>query len=332
MRKEKLKDVYEWQEMSLMVPSNKSVKSIATKLDNAKVQFSGLAESWCNLKEIEIVGVLMYVGEDPAGCQLSGIFARSDTIRKFINNHAIDVHTMMDKYMSIFKNGDGSAIGLDGGSGCTELAPAVELRCRPREIPRDQDRHVFGSMMREKLTVALRDQRVHDGIEGGDPQKISWQKLLKFVHKNHLIITNWPLGVPPPGPSFDFKKRKAGSLHRLVVPYLHRKLGIMYNGQSDEEDAEDALGDLSEIEVKLWHEEIIRISDMNPTKGNVALVRAADGTVLHMVADDPEWQKIHQDGEHRHQEVANAQPKKHSPSCKRPHMETTNRSNIRKNH
>ena len=87
---------------------------------------------------------------------------------------------------------------------------------------------------------------VHNGIEGGDPQKISWQKLLKFVCKNHLIITNWPLGVPPPGPSFDFKKLKAGSLHRLVVPYLY--------GQSDEEVAEDALGDLPEIEVKLWHE------------------------------------------------------------------------------
>ena len=45
----------------------------------------------------------MYVGEDPAGRQLSGIFSGSDTIRKFINNRAIDVHTMMDKYTSIFK-------------------------------------------------------------------------------------------------------------------------------------------------------------------------------------------------------------------------------------
>ena len=62
--------------------------------------------------------------------------------------------------------------------------------------------------------------------------------------------------------------------------------------------------------------EIIRILDMNPTKGDVALMRAADGTVLCMVADDPEWQKIRQDREHRHQEVANAQPKKHGPSHK----------------
>ena len=45
MRKEKLKDVYEWQETSVMVPSNKSVKLITTKLDNAKVQFLGLVST-----------------------------------------------------------------------------------------------------------------------------------------------------------------------------------------------------------------------------------------------------------------------------------------------
>ena len=45
-RREKLKCVYEWQETSTVVPSNKSVKSIATRLENVKVQFSGLVSSW----------------------------------------------------------------------------------------------------------------------------------------------------------------------------------------------------------------------------------------------------------------------------------------------
>ena len=45
----------------------------------------------------------MYVGEDPAGCQLSGIFGGSDMIRKFINDRGIDVRGLMDKYTSIFK-------------------------------------------------------------------------------------------------------------------------------------------------------------------------------------------------------------------------------------
>ena len=39
------------------------------------------------------------------------------------------------------------------------LDPALELRCRPKEIPRDRDHRVLGTMMREKLTAALKEQR-----------------------------------------------------------------------------------------------------------------------------------------------------------------------------
>ena len=41
-RREKLKHVYEWSEAALVIPSNKSAKSITAKLENAKVQFLGL--------------------------------------------------------------------------------------------------------------------------------------------------------------------------------------------------------------------------------------------------------------------------------------------------
>ena len=44
-RRDKLKHVYEWSKASLVIPSNKSVKSIATKLENTKVQFSGLVSN-----------------------------------------------------------------------------------------------------------------------------------------------------------------------------------------------------------------------------------------------------------------------------------------------
>ena len=55
------------------------------------------------------------------------------------------------------------------------------------------------------------------------------------------------------------------------------------------------------------------IPDMSPTKGDVALIRASNGTVLRKVADDPKWQKIFQEGDHRCQEAAAARPKKHGP-------------------
>ncbi|KIM53374.1 hypothetical protein SCLCIDRAFT_31925 [Scleroderma citrinum Foug A] len=165
------------------------------------------------------------------------------------------------------------------------------------------------------------------GIKGGDPQKVVWHKLLEFVRKHHLVVTNWPLSVAPPGPGFDFKKLKAGTLRKLVVPYLHRKLAHMYDGQTDDEEAQDLLADIPEIEIKLWNEDIIRIPDMSPTKDGVALIKAYDGTVLRTVADDPEWQKIREEGDCRREEAAAARLKKHGPSCKRPCMETTSSGN-----
>ena len=45
VRRDKLKHIYEWSKAFSVIPSNKSVKSIAAKLENAKVQFSGLVSN-----------------------------------------------------------------------------------------------------------------------------------------------------------------------------------------------------------------------------------------------------------------------------------------------
>ena len=50
------------------------------------------------------------------------------------------------------------------------------------------------------------------------------------------------------------------------------------------------------------------------------------GTVLCKVADDPEWQKIREEGEHRHEEAAAIRLKK-GPSRKRPRTEVTSSRN-----
>ncbi|KAI6146796.1 hypothetical protein BKA82DRAFT_4356307 [Pisolithus tinctorius] len=135
-RREKLKAIYEWSESSSAIPTNRSVKSIAARVDNAKTQFSGLAEVWSNLKDIEIVGAVMYVGQNPAGCQTSGIFGGSETIRNFINENGIDVQSLMNKYTSV------SGMATVWMPGWPALVP-LEI--------------VFGSMMKEKMLAALRD-------------------------------------------------------------------------------------------------------------------------------------------------------------------------------
>ena len=73
--------------------------------------------------------------------------------------------------------------------------------------------------------------------------------------------------------------------------------------------------------------DIICIPDTNPTKGDVALVKASNGTVLRKVADDPEWQKIREEGDRRREEAAAMRPKKQGPSRKRPRTKMTSSHN-----
>ncbi|KAI6149322.1 hypothetical protein BKA82DRAFT_4013944 [Pisolithus tinctorius] len=337
-RRERLKAVYEWSESSSAVPTNRSVKSIAARVDNAKTQFSGLAEVWSNLEDIEIVGAVMYVGQDPAGRQTSGIFGGSETIRNFINENGIDVRSLMDKYTAIFKclrNGDGADARVASTGSIGDVGSALELRCRTKETPRDCNRRVFGSMMKEKMLAALRDLCVTRGIEVGDPQKVSWHRLLEFLRKSHLTIVNWPHGVSPPGPGFEYKKLKAGPLRQLVVPYLRRKLGHLYDGQTDDEEEQDSLDDVLEIEIKCWNEEVIDILDADPLKGEIVLVKATDGTVLRQISDDPEWQKSLKETDRQQQGMEvlrQPQPRPQQqlpfPSRKRPRVEASNRDTI----
>ncbi|KAI6111409.1 hypothetical protein F5141DRAFT_1214913 [Pisolithus sp. B1] len=278
-RRERLKAVYDW-----------------IRVANAKTQFSGLAEAWSNLEDIEIVGVVMYIGQDPTGCQMSGIFGGSEVIRDFINEKAIDIQGLMDKYMAIFKcirNGDGMEARLVSTSSTGDVATALELHCYIKETPRDCSCRVFG-MMKEKLLAALRDICISQGIKVSDPQKVAWNWLLELMRKYHLTI-DWPHSVSPPGPGFDHKKLKAGPLRQLVVPYLQRKLGHMYDGQTDNEEEQDSLDDAPEIEIKCWNQDIIDILDVCPLKGDIPLVKTANETILQKVSDDLEWQKSHQE-------------------------------------
>ncbi|KAI5988463.1 hypothetical protein F5J12DRAFT_786859 [Pisolithus orientalis] len=303
-RREKLKAVYEWSESSSAILTNQSVKSIAARVDSAKTQFSGLAEAWSNLEDIEIVGVVMYVGQDPAGHQTSSIFGGSETIRNFIKENGIDVQSLMDKYTMIFKclrNGDSADARVAGTSSIGDVGSVLELCCCTKETPRDCNCRVFRSMMKEKMLAALRDLRITCGIEVSDPQKVSWQWLLRFLWKSHLTIVNWPHDVSPPCPGFEYKKPKAGPLCQHVVTNLQRKLGLLYDMQTNDEEEQDSLDDVLEIEIKCWNEEVINLLDTDPLKGNIALVKATNGTGFWQISDDPEWQKPLKETDHQQQ-------------------------------
>ncbi|KAI6136022.1 hypothetical protein F5141DRAFT_1208413 [Pisolithus sp. B1] len=316
MRREKLQAVYEWSESSSVIPANRSVKSIAARVNSAKTQFSGLAKVWSNLEDIEIIGVVMYIGQDPAGHQTSASMSRHSWT------------SILQFSIKCLRNGDGTEAGLLSTGSAGDAAIALELHCHIKETPRDCNCRVFGSMMKEKLLAALKDLCLTHRIEVSDPQKVTWHWLLKFMWKYHLTIVNWPCGVSPPGPGFDHKKLKAGPLCQLVVPYLLRKLGHMYDGQTDDEEEQDSLDDVPKIEINFFAD-IIDIPDENPLKSEIPLVKAADGTILWKISDDPEWQKSCQERDCQRQDTeACWQHQLPFPSHKRPCMETSNNDTL----
>ncbi|KAI6017927.1 hypothetical protein EDC04DRAFT_2607925 [Pisolithus marmoratus] len=254
VRREKLKHVYKWSENSSVTPANKSVKSITTRVQNTKTQFSRLAEAWSNLEEIEIIGVVM--------CLRDG---SSSEARLLGSSAAGSGDTKRLELLSIWKYDKGAVSGSSQASMCV---------CSDH----------FSQVMQ--------------GIKVGDPQKIIWQHLLKFMMKNYLIILNWPIGVSLPGPGFEYKKLKADPLCKL--------LGTMYDGQCDDDKEQDSLDD------------VINMSESHHL--------TADSMVLHKVSDDLSWQK-YCDGEDGRQGDPVDPPQQHQlpfPSHKQCHMEATN--------
>ncbi|KAI6039180.1 hypothetical protein EDC04DRAFT_2603416 [Pisolithus marmoratus] len=122
------------------------------------------------------------------------------------------------------------------------------------------------------------------------------------------------------------KRPKADPLRKLVVPYLRQKLGMMYDGQSDDDEEQDSLDGVPEIEIRPWSQDVISMLESHHLKGEIPLVKAADGTVLRKVSDDPSWQKSCEEEDGRQGDPVDPpqQCQLPFPSHKRCRMEVTN--------
>ncbi|KIK21557.1 hypothetical protein PISMIDRAFT_12184 [Pisolithus microcarpus 441] len=77
----------------------------------------------------------------------------------------------------------------------------------------------------------------------------------------------------------------------------------MYDGPSDDDEEKDSLDGVLEIDIRPWNQDIIKMSESPHLKGEIPLVKAADGMVLRKVSDDPSWQKKAREGDNsRHEE------------------------------
>ena len=61
------------------------------------------AASYSNCEDLEVIGALIYTGQDGGAKQLSALFGGSDAVRKLIVNHQINVRELLDKLTTALK-------------------------------------------------------------------------------------------------------------------------------------------------------------------------------------------------------------------------------------
>ncbi|KAJ8582894.1 hypothetical protein M405DRAFT_867481 [Rhizopogon salebrosus TDB-379] len=93
----------EWLDEREEGSAGKDVKSVATRVQRCKDQMATMAESWSNLEDIEVVGAVMYVGNDPAGAQTSGIFGGSENVRGYIDDNHVNIRQMLSDYTTVLR-------------------------------------------------------------------------------------------------------------------------------------------------------------------------------------------------------------------------------------
>jgi hypothetical protein len=112
----------EWLDECEEGSAGKDVKSVATRVQRCKDQMASMvcntfnlsyseliyvfffqAESWSNLEDIEVVGAVMYVGNDPAGAQTSGVFGGSENVRGYIDDNHVNIRQMLSDYTTVLR-------------------------------------------------------------------------------------------------------------------------------------------------------------------------------------------------------------------------------------
>jgi hypothetical protein len=125
------------------------------------------AQSFSRLEDIEIVGALIYTGTDPAGKQLSSLFAGSDLVRHIIEDNSANVREILDRLTTAVKSVTLTYIIPETNLDCRTPSlislglklPTFEtpnlLAQRPGEPVRDRDRRALVMIFKEEIGASV---------------------------------------------------------------------------------------------------------------------------------------------------------------------------------
>ncbi|KAI0245344.1 hypothetical protein BJV78DRAFT_1158716 [Lactifluus subvellereus] len=97
-RNANLKEVRDWAaSRETFIDQKPGLKSITTRILSIRDKFTSLSQSVENLYDIVVIGALLYVGDDAAGCQLSSLFTGSPIVRQLIDKNEVNVREILDR-------------------------------------------------------------------------------------------------------------------------------------------------------------------------------------------------------------------------------------------
>ncbi|KAJ3474270.1 hypothetical protein NLI96_g12552 [Meripilus lineatus] len=191
----RMKDVYDEVELWEKDPA-KSIPFATTRIKQAIRQFTGLAQAYCGLEDIEIGGFVTYLRTDSRVKVLSSFWGGSDIIKKAIVKYEPNLDELMNIMVTIFNAIRYSEKGID-----IDLPKMIQKIPHPNaDHSRDDLRGLVSEVMHRKL-----EETVGEGK--GIPMTFQWSNWLDVAYKFKVRINNWPATLRESVPGYGCNRK-----------------------------------------------------------------------------------------------------------------------------
>ncbi|KAI0245513.1 hypothetical protein BJV78DRAFT_1287695 [Lactifluus subvellereus] len=187
-------------------------KLVDGKTEDEKIASLQESQSVENLYDIVVIGTLLYVGDDAAGCQLSSLFTGSQIFHQLIDENEVNVHDILDCLTVAVKALDVVAEGAKERLLKIVIAVLQEFYFETRLV-------CASTLPLGGLYVAKHVDAV-SFLPAYSSTRLPWSRWLNLAGKEQLCIINWEDGIKPPGPDFHIRKLSAGDLCCIAGSYV----------------------------------------------------------------------------------------------------------------
>ncbi|EPS94430.1 hypothetical protein FOMPIDRAFT_89586 [Fomitopsis schrenkii] len=205
-------DWYEQQESEGSKLGSRSTRSISARMKAARDEFTTRAASYSNCEDMEVIGAIIYTGQDGGANQLSALFGGSDAVRKLLVNNQVNAREILDNLTTSLK---AIILGEQGWNFPQQVStkqPAENkdpLVWRSKESKREYYRRVLTHLMTTQIKAIDRTMRC-----------VPWTDFSNWAYTQQARIVDWDESVEPLGSTFSFKSLGTQEAECLGKPYV----------------------------------------------------------------------------------------------------------------